>query len=141
MNLYLDTSGLVKLLLDEEGSDHMEQLWNDAGYLWASLLGYAEARAALAAAARERCLTADELQGRRSTLDEYWGDVDVIAVSEDIVRSAGDYSEMFALRGYDSVHLSTALTVKEESLIFVTWDRELSNGASAAGLRVFPEGN
>lgn len=139
MNVYIDTSGLVKLLIEEDGSDHMELLWNEADARWAGLLAYPETRAALAAAARESRVTRAGFDSRKIVLERLWGEIYVIHPTEDIALAAGEHAETFGLRGYDSVHLASALTVADPSLVFVTWDDELAQGAREAGLLVAPE--
>lgn len=39
---------------------------------------------------------------------------------------------------YNAVHLATALSVDAQSLLFVTWARDLARGAVAAGCSVSP---
>ncbi len=53
-------------------------------------------------------------------------------------RVDGDLAEIHGLRGYDAVHLATALGVNAASLLVATWDRELARGAIEAGCSVSP---
>lgn len=62
----------------------------------------------------------------------------VAEVDLTMTRQAGDLAERHALRGYDAVHLATALALKDPDLVFVTWDRDLSAAARAAGRAVAP---
>ena len=56
---------LLKLLVDDEvGGDAAERLWIDSDYLVCAEIGYAEARAALAAAHRNARITALAQYGR-----------------------------------------------------------------------------
>ena len=49
MIAYVDTSVMLKLLVDDEvGGDAAQRLWLDADYLVCAEIGYVEARAALA---------------------------------------------------------------------------------------------
>ena len=43
-----------------------------------------------------------------------------------------------ALRGYDAVHLASALALGPGDTILATWDRDLCNAAVDAGLAVAP---
>ena len=54
MILYLDTSALVKLYVEEEGSDEVKKACEQAQVVVTSRLAYAEARSAFARAWRER---------------------------------------------------------------------------------------
>jgi uncharacterized protein with PIN domain len=49
---YFDTSAFVKTVVAEEGSDAAVEIWNSSAIRVTSIVAYAEARAALAAAAR-----------------------------------------------------------------------------------------
>lgn len=63
----------------------------------------------------------------------------LIDVGADLCRAAGRLAEWHALRGYDAVHLATALTLASERLIFATWDRGLARAAGDEGLGVVPD--
>jgi predicted nucleic acid-binding protein len=52
--VYFDSSALVKLVVQEEGSDLAADLWDSCDAALASRLAYPEVRAALAAAGRKR---------------------------------------------------------------------------------------
>ena len=56
---YFDASALVKLVIEEAGSDDAAALWDGADLVMASRIVHAEVRAALAAAHRARRLDAD----------------------------------------------------------------------------------
>jgi len=57
VNLYVDTSALVKLYIDEEGSSTCRQAVVDAGLVATSVVAHIETRAALARRRRERALS------------------------------------------------------------------------------------
>jgi predicted nucleic acid-binding protein len=57
-----------------------------------------------------------------------------------IVQRAGGLAEQHALRGYDAVHLATALEVLGEDDVLVTWDDDLARAAQATGLAVVGSG-
>jgi predicted nucleic acid-binding protein len=53
-----------------------------------------------------------------------------------VVWRAAALAEVHALRGYDAVHLASALDVGEAAY-FVTSDRQLANAARAEGFPVY----
>jgi predicted nucleic acid-binding protein len=59
-----------------------------------------------------------------------------IGVDEQLTRDAGALAERFALRGYDAVHLASALALAEQDVALVSWDQELCRAGAAAGLAV-----
>jgi predicted nucleic acid-binding protein len=133
---YFETSAFVKLVVDEESSDQAGALWDASDFLLTSRLTYAETRAALAAARRDRRLSGKALTDAKVGLDDRFDELDVVEVTESIVRSAGDLCEIHRLRGYDAVHLASALTILAPDLALATWDRELAEAGRASGLDV-----
>jgi predicted nucleic acid-binding protein len=62
----------------------------------------------------------------------------IIGVDEALAQRAGELADERALRGYDAVHLASALALGAGETILVTWDRDLSNAAVGAGVAVAP---
>lgn len=135
MNTYFETSAFVKLFVREPGSDEADALWDASDFIVTSRITYAEARAALAAAARAGRLTSSELRAAKAALDARFGGIAVVEVTDEIVRSAGDLAERYGLRGYDAVHLGSGVAVGR-NVTLATWDRSLAAAARDAGLGV-----
>ena len=57
--VYFDSSALVKLVVEEPGSDLVDELWDGCDAALSSRLAYAEVCAAIAAAARNHDLDND----------------------------------------------------------------------------------
>lgn len=103
-----------------------------------SLLVYPEARAALAAARRREQVGKGLLERAVRGLDGVCDEIEMIGCDEPLARMAGELSERYGLRGYDAVHLASALSAGDERLLLATWDRELAEATVAAGLAVSP---
>ena len=70
MITYIDTSVLLKLLVDDEvGASAAQRLWLESDFVVCAEIGYAEARAALASARRSGRLEADGLSSAKAELD------------------------------------------------------------------------
>jgi predicted nucleic acid-binding protein len=69
-------------------------------------------------------------------LEDLSGDLISIGVDEQFARRAGELAEGLGLRGYDAVHLTTALELSDEGVALVTWDADLQRGAEKVGLAV-----
>ena len=136
--LYLDTSALVKLFVEEAGSSSVEAWAASASVLVTSRITYAEARAALARARRIGTLSASELRRAVAELDAEFGTQAIVEVDEPLVFRAGRLAEEHALRGYDAVHLAAALEASGDgdSFAFATFDGALADAARREGLRV-----
>jgi len=128
----LDTSSLVKLYIDEEGSSDVRELVAGASLVATSVLAYPEARSALARLRREGGLTEVELAHAKNDLDGDWNGFLALPV-EDAWRQAGDLAERHGLRGADSVHLATFLALlgmpHEAPVRFSSFDERLNLAA------------
>ena len=114
MILYLDTSSLVKLYVEEPGSAVVRRLVEEAELVAASVAAYPEARAALARRRRERSLTAAELRRAKAAFEADWPRVLALDLAGELARNAGDLAERRRLRGFDAVQLASYLTIARE---------------------------
>lgn len=134
--LYFDTSALIKLLLTEEGSALALELWRSDHQAAASVLVYPEGRAALAGAVRSKRLT-EHLHGEAvESFERAYEEIATVGVDVQLAIEAGALAAEFSLRGYDAVHLATALRLSEGDVALVSWDQDLSRAAEEAGLVV-----
>ncbi len=112
MILYLDTSALVKLYVQEEGSAVVREEVARAVAVAVSRIAYAEARAAFARRAREGALSPEDLRRVVIAFNADWETVLCIELTEGISRQAGELAETMALRGFDSLHLASAVALQ-----------------------------
>jgi predicted nucleic acid-binding protein len=110
--LYLDTSALVKLYIEEAGSTAVARSVERAAAVATARITYAEARAAFARHTRAGGLTSVELRRVVRHLDEEWGRYSLVEVTDAVVRRAGTLAERHKLRGYDAVQLAAALDMR-----------------------------
>lgn len=66
-------------------------------------------------------------------LEDLHAELHVVAIDEQLAREAGELASQHALRGYDAVHLASALAIEGREVVLVTWDDELGNAAHATG--------
>jgi predicted nucleic acid-binding protein len=64
--------------------------------------------------------------------------MELIGVDGPLAREAGKLAERHRLRGYDAVHLASALVIGGSGPIVATWDRALAAAASACGCTTVP---
>jgi len=128
MIVYLDTSSLVKLYVEEDESSKVDVLVKSSKVTATSLVAYAEARAAFARRFRDKAFTSDEYNRMKAFFNEDWNRYLILSVSQDIIRLAGDLAEKHALRGFDAIHLASALNLCQElssSIVFSCFDDNL----------------
>ena len=140
MNLYLDTSSLVKLYVEEEGSDGVRLLVGEAEWVASSVLSYPEGRSAFARQVREDRLSPEGQKQAREDLDRDWSHLVVLDLVEPIWRQAAVLAETHALRALDSLHLASYLFLVQQnpsaSIRFSCFDERLSQAARLASADV-----
>jgi predicted nucleic acid-binding protein len=114
MILYLDTSSLVKLYVEETYSADVEDWVGSAEVTGTSLIAYVEARAAFARRFRENAFSSKDYKRLRSQFESDWKNLLSIHVTREIVRIAGNLAEKHGLRGFDAIHLASAVTLREK---------------------------
>ncbi len=137
MTLYLDTSDLIKLYIDEAGSDRIRQLVGEADFVVASALAYPEARATFARRRRERLMTPSEVSAAIAQLDADWRRWVVLPFGDDLAREAGRLADDHGLRGGDAAHLASFADLlarcEDDDLRFSSADQRLSRAARSMG--------
>ena len=134
MITYVDTSTLLKLVVEEPGSDVAAVIWDAADALASVGLVVVEARAALAAAHRVGRLTDAQHRAAKKGAAALIEELNLIGVSDDLIGAAAELAEAEGLRGYDAVHLAGALLVEAE--VLTSADAALCDAAGRRGLHV-----
>jgi len=128
MIVYLDTGSLVKLYVEEDESSKVDALVRSSEVTATSIVAYAEARAAFARRFREKAFTPVEHYRIKAFFDKDWSSYLILSITGDMIRVAGDLAEKHALRGFDSIHLASALTLRRElstTIVFSCFDDNL----------------
>lgn len=132
MIVYIDTSDLVKLYIDEIGSDTIQEIVHKATVLSTSKVAYAEARSAFARKQRDDGFSAKVLRKIVEDFNRDWESYFLIEVTDGLIRSAGDIAEKHLLRGFDSIHLASAMNLKHKigpRVYFSSNDEKLNQAA------------
>jgi len=111
--LYLDTSALAKLFVVEPGAESLGRAVAQAAAVATHLIAYAEMRATFSRAVRMGRVDGAALPALIIEFERRWASIEVLAVTEPLVRRAGDLAERHGLRGYDSMHLAAVLALRE----------------------------
>jgi predicted nucleic acid-binding protein len=137
MILYLDTSSLVKLYVKEADSPHVVNLLKASEITATSLIAYTESRAAFARRFREKAFSPREYKRLVSFFNEDWGNYFVVNVTKNLVLTAGALAEKHGLRGFDAIHLSSAVRLHQDLSSPVTFscaDQKLQKASALEDL-------
>ena len=138
MILYLDSSALVKLYIQEPGSKEVKEQVA-ARIVSTSRVSYVEARAGIARKFREGELTEEERRRIVRDLEEDWKNYFIVDVSESVAKLGGELTDRYPLRGFDAIHLASVLLLKNRTrsdVSFSCFDKRLREAAKAEGLDV-----
>ncbi len=141
MILYLDASALVKLYVRETGSVRVRNWLKSAAAAATSVVAYAEARAAFARLHRSALSSPRRHRERVARLNADWESYLRVELTPSVLRLAGETAETYELRGFDGIHLASALWLRDRTEVeckFVVFDQRLHDGAARAGLSVLP---
>ncbi len=139
MIYYLDTSALVKRYYAEKGSAWIQRLFQPENVLVASKVAYAELLAALARKRREKEITEADFTHAVESFQQEWKEFVVVEVTESVFTDLLSLVQRHPLRGFDAIHLCTALWFRKRlktDLVFVCADRNLLTAAKTEGCGV-----
>jgi predicted nucleic acid-binding protein len=107
VTLYLDTSSLVKLYVEEVGSEDVRNQLAHASVVATSIVAYPETRAALARLRRSGDLAPSKFAAAKRNFEAQWPAFLTLDVTAPLSREAGEFAERYALRGFDALHLAS----------------------------------
>jgi predicted nucleic acid-binding protein len=140
---YLDSSALVKRYVREPGSSAIDRIFRQPGPLFVSVIALAECLAALARKRSDGSLPERGYRKARQACVDEWSSIHAVTVSDAVQERVAGLLDGFTIRGMDALHLASALWVRDElgvELSFVCADRRLLDAAKRAGLEaVNPE--
>jgi predicted nucleic acid-binding protein len=136
--LYLDTSALVKLYIREPGSREVEALVKEnEPWVLTSLVAFVETFSMLLRSLREGRITRPVYQRQERAFLADWETWHVVGLSQLLLAPVERLIERYGLRGFDAIHLCTALSVGHPE--FACFDARLRAAAGAEGLPVVPD--
>jgi predicted nucleic acid-binding protein len=139
--LYLDASALVKRYVRERGSSDVAAALSAAQVVGTAVISRVETSAALAKSVRTGTLTDQAAASALQVFRSEWPALVRVQTTESLVARADELAWQLGLRGYDALHLASAMTWEEgmvEEVTVATFDRQLWHAAGQRGLSVFP---
>ena len=134
MNVYVDTSVLLRIVLSERGA---LRTWRRIERPVSSEIIRVESLRTIDRARLRSGLDNDEVAARRGAILEQLETFDLVPLHRSVLARAADPFPTL-VRTLDALHLASALMIREryEGLRFATHDRELATAAHALGFEV-----
>lgn len=141
MILYLGTSSLVKLYVEEEHSDVVREWVQIAEIVATCRIAYTETISAIESRLKEKDISKGEYEKVVKSFTKDWDRYAVVDFDE---LDAGRLVQKHGLRRLDAMHLSSALLLKKEgrdvSVYFSSAEAKLNRAAAREGLKIVPQG-
>ena len=137
MILFCDTSALVKLYVQEDGSEVVMEQAEASEAVAVCRIAWVEIMSAFARRARDVPQDAPALDRARRRFVADWPHCLTLELTQGVAELAGEYAEAFALRAYDSVQLAAVMTLHRETagdLRFACFDNRLTKAARVLGV-------
>ena len=135
---YLDTSALIKRFVAEKGSPLIRTLVVQEGSVATAKIAYAEVYAGLTRRHREGHLSDGLYALSCMQFESDWRAYIRVDLRDEILLLARDLIRRHPLRGFDAIHLASALSLKRalgEEITFAAADDRLLRAAKAERLR------
>ncbi|MGA1869920.1 MAG: type II toxin-antitoxin system VapC family toxin [bacterium] len=141
MILYVDTSALVKKYFKETGSKEVIYSWKEAEAIVTSSVAYAETMACFYRKKREAIINDKLFDTIIASFQNDWKSFILVQVNNDLNEIIDTVVALYPLRGFDSIHLASALIVYKtikKKFLFACFDQRLSSAAKSEGLQTLP---
>lgn len=131
MTLYVDTSTLLKLYVEEEDSARAAELLQSDPALVTSWVTVVEARRNLS-----RLLDGAPLAASLGALEQDLDAFALVSAGELVCRAASRIGEVLGVRSLDAIHLASAQQLQIRGLSFLTFDLRQAQAARSLGFTV-----
>jgi len=142
MIIYFDTSALVKRYLREADSEKVMALFNEEDHIFGSVvLTQVEMAGTFQRAVRMEVSSSKLAAEVWQDYLDHWQSFTRFRIFAGTIERASEIAWKYDLRGYDSLHLATALLWQETlgtQITLATFDRELWLAAEKAGMLRWP---
>ena len=140
MNIYFDTSGLIKKYLTETGSDNVIKMYGLADTIYTSRISYAEMIAIFERKIRDTKNLEEPIRKKMAEFQNHWPKFYQIEVNNTLNPIIDSILCNHSLRGADTIHLASAMHASEKlkkDLVFASSDEKLLKAASTEHLSVY----
>ena len=137
---YLDTSAIVKFYISEAGSQKVRQVFDLSDVLATCCITYVETISTFTRINNEKKLNDSDYENIVLNFKKDWEDLFVLKIDNTIIKTAGQFIESYQIKGYDSIHLASAVILGKrinQIINFCCWDNKLNEAALKENLSIF----
>ncbi len=130
---YLDSSALIKRFAAEKGSERVHRIIEREGPIATAKIAYAEVHAGLARKKREGALSKGQHAFICRQVELDWHAYVRMDLTDEVLSLARELVQRHPLRGFDAIHLSSALILKaslDEQVVFASADERQLRAAA-----------
>jgi predicted nucleic acid-binding protein len=135
---YLDTSALIKRFVAEAGSVALQRLIGRSGPVATATIAYPEAYSGLTRRHREGGLSSAQYAAACQRFERDWSELVRVELVDEVLARTRVLIQLHSLRGFDAIHLASALTLQErlgEPVSVVAADERLLRSAAREHLK------
>ena len=134
MKVFLDSSAYAKRFIEEEGSQMIDDILQQASKLALSIICFPEIISALNRRLREKSISKYEYSLAKQRLTEEISDIQIINLTPQVIAKSGQLLESNVLRAMDALHVACA--VEWEPDLFITSDKQQAKAAKKIKLQI-----
>lgn len=141
--IYLDTSALLKRYIREVGAEELNPFLAGADEIATVVITRVETASAVARLVFSHSITEEEGERLWNEFCEDWESITRLQVTSQSIERAASLARQYRLRGYDAIHLASAILWQENlnlPVTLATFDRDLWRAARQFGMDVWPDG-
>lgn len=136
MNLFFDTSALIKKYIIENGSDKVDDLMNKADSIFVSSITEIETYSTLKRLLVEKAISNNDYEILKNELNIDYPYFNQVPFDVDISNNAKLLIEKYQLKTLDSIQLGSVLNVNGQIDYFIVCDGKLLKSARKEKLKV-----
>jgi predicted nucleic acid-binding protein len=110
--IYLDTSAIIKRFIAEKGSEVVRRMIEQEGPIATAKVAYAEIHSGLARKKRDGSLLPRQHSSLCRQVELDWKGYVRMDLTDEVLSLARDLIQRHPLRGFDAIHLASALILK-----------------------------
>ena len=136
MNLYFDTSALIKKYIDEIGSSNVDKLFLSADQIFVSVISEIESISTLKRLVIEKEISENDFEIIKNEIKTDFSFFSLIGLDSDVIESAILSVTKYQLKSLDSIQLGSAVNNSNQIDYFISCDLKLLKAAQKEGFKI-----